>query len=474
MSEQIKKNNLNVTENESTMEDETMNSEKETKVPFWKRAALACGCTLAVILSLRGCGAQQNSAAEINQADQIEAYADNLDNAGLNTQTAYVDRYVEVAPQSVTETVTEYVEVPGETKTEYVTNTVTEYVEVPGETKIVTVPGETVIKTVEVPVEVPVYVEKEVAHVYEVQNTINNGDGTYNVTFVCSECGDTYTLTIGDQVEAHQHNFAVVSHKDATCEENGYDVYACECGASYTEEIAAAGHQWTEWTVTTEATTESNAVETRTCNVCGETESREVEGSKIVVIPEEPEHEHNYVEVARVEATTDAEGYVEYACECGDSYREVIDKLPVIPEHEHSYVEVNRQDATCETDGFVEYACECGDSYVETIAATGHNYVADDSTYVAPTEDSEGKEADEVCTNCGDVHTGATIDKIEKVDDTDWKAATRVEFNEYGWGFYTNFNGEDICTTRGAYKQYLSENYSQLTVCEDDVAVWAE
>lgn len=63
-------------------------------------------------------------------------------------------------------------------------------------------------------------------------------------------------------------------------------------------------------------------------------------------------------------------------------------------EHSHDWRETNRQEPTCGTDGYVEYACDCGETKRESIAATGaHNYVkgvctvcgAKDSSYSAPT-----------------------------------------------------------------------------------------
>ena len=554
LKDEIKEQNLKVEENaaNNNKEDAEMKAEenkKETKkAPLWKRATLAGVCTLAVIASLKGCSRQFSAYSPAKQPSVLsETDSNSVDDTDVSTQTEYVDRIVEMpttdsnsdSDSDAVKTVTEYVNVPGETQYVPVPGE-TQYV--PGETKYIEVPGET--QYVEVPVEVPVEVEvpvvKEVAHVYSVTNTVNNNDGTYDVTFTCDECGDTYTLTIGDETPVHEHKFELVNHVDATCTTNGSDSYACACGASYTEEIPAKGHQFGEWTVTTPATTTSNAIESRTCEVCGKIETREVENSML--------HEHKYNETARVNATCTEDGYVEYTCECGDTYRDVlkatghnyvevpgtsvapteksegkeadqkctncgdvitgatIDKLP--EQHQHSYKEVSRVEATCTKDGYVEYACECGDSYKETLAATGHNYVTD----VKDATCEEAGAKTETCTKCGDTHTeeipakghqfgewvynndatydadgtetrtcsvcGKTETRVAEgtklQPEVNWKDTTRVEFNEYGWGFYTNLEGEDICTTRGAYKQYLEENYPNLTVYEDETAVWAE
>lgn len=77
--------------------------------------------------------------------------------------------------------------------------------------------------------------------------------------------------------------------------------------------------------------------------------------------------------------------------------------------HVHEYVDSVSVPAGCETDGETLFTCICNDSYTEPIPATGHNYVADDSTKTAPTCTKDGKEVDQVCTNCSNILTGATI-----------------------------------------------------------------
>lgn len=42
--------------------------------------------------------------------------------------------------------------------------------------------------------------------------------------------------------------------------------------------------------------------------------------------------------------------------------------------HSHNYKLTNTVDATCTKDGYKEYACSCGDSYRETLSAKGHSW----------------------------------------------------------------------------------------------------
>ncbi len=77
--------------------------------------------------------------------------------------------------------------------------------------------------------------------------------------------------------------------------------------------------------------------------------------------------------------------------------------------HIHEYIDSVSVAADCETDGEAHFTCICNDSYTEPIPATGHNYGTDESTKAAPTCTKDGKEVDKICTNCGNIITGATI-----------------------------------------------------------------
>lgn len=386
------------------------------------RNALASGIVGFVLgLGLFGLGSmQQNNAAEAPV--EVASVLGDTTERDLDTSAVAVDviKEVEGAAQIVTRTNT--VEVPGETKIVEVPGE-TKYVQVPGETKIVEVPGETKIVTK------TEYVDVAVDHVYRLVNTKNNEDGTYDCTFKCDQCGDSYTINIGDKTEipTHEHSYKEIERKEATCVSNGYVKLECECGNEKVEFIDALGHNY------------------------------------------------NTDEASYVAPTYESEGKeADQVCErCGDRIEgAAIDKL--VEEHSHAYVETERVDATCCEDGYVVYTCNCGDSYKETLPATGHNFVKDEATYVAPTEDSEGKEADEVCSNCGEVKEGAAIEKLEKTHESH-KGETMCSFNEYGYGFYNDIHtGEEVCTTRGAYRQYLADNYPECTICEDETSIWAE
>ena len=103
-------------------------------------------------------------------------------------------------------------------------------------------------------------------------------------TYTCSACGDTYT---GDQTAALGHTAAAVVQENvvnATCTTTGsYDsVVKCSvCGAEISrtpQAIAALGHNYGAWSVTTAATTSNTGVETRVCSRnSSHTETRNVQ-----------------------------------------------------------------------------------------------------------------------------------------------------------------------------------------------------
>ena len=75
---------------------------------------------------------------------------------------------------------------------------------------------------------------------------------------------------------AHTHSYTSTKVA-ATCTSKGYTLHKCSCGSSYTsDETAALGHSWGNWTVVTQPTTQQEGKQTRTCSRCGATESQSI------------------------------------------------------------------------------------------------------------------------------------------------------------------------------------------------------
>ncbi len=109
-----------------------------------------------------------------------------------------------------------------------------------------------------------------------------------------------YTITNTLVPSTHPHGLTHVDAVPAKCEESGHiEYWVCDrgedcCNRCFSDEsathevdpdktqdeggviIPATGHEWGEWVVTKEATEAEEGVETRTCERCGETETRAI------------------------------------------------------------------------------------------------------------------------------------------------------------------------------------------------------
>ena len=93
---------------------------------------------------------------------------------------------------------------------------------------------------------------------------------------VNNTAGSTETLS----VEFEHPNTEIRDAVEATCTTAGYtgDTWCLDCGqlVKKGEVIEAKGHSYGQWTVTKAATCTEKGEEIRTCEVCGETETREI------------------------------------------------------------------------------------------------------------------------------------------------------------------------------------------------------
>lgn len=191
-------------------------------------------------------------------------------------------------------------------------------------------------------------------------------------TYTCS-CNDSYTETIA----AKGHNHTLASTVEATCTEAGEKTFTCSaCGDSYTEAISAKGHSYSS-EVTKEATCIATGVKTFTCGNCGDSyiETIDAKGHNFVSgacsicgAPESNEHEHSYTGSVAKPATCTDIGVMKYVCSCGEEYMEQIAAKG------HTYVLSSTKEATCTENGQRAYACSCGSKYTEQINAKGHEY----------------------------------------------------------------------------------------------------
>lgn len=91
--------------------------------------------------------------------------------------------------------------------------------------------------------------------------------------YTCT-CGHSYT---SDTVSAKDHSYTAQVVKP-TCENQGYTVYKCACGNVYTDSVTQpAGHIWGDWKTVQEPTETKEGVEERVCSACSKKEQQTIE-----------------------------------------------------------------------------------------------------------------------------------------------------------------------------------------------------
>ena len=225
---------------------------------------------------------------------------------------------------------------------------------------------------------------------------------------VAADCENS-GLTAGEHCtrcdyKVAQEVVAALGHDmaEATCTNPAY----CKReGCAYTDGTPK-DHSYDEGVVTTAPGCEAKGVKTYTCTVdgCGHSYEEEV-----------AEAGHSYSDTAVVPSTCISQGYTEHTCaNCGDTYRDNEQPLAA-----HTYVGVETIAPACESAGLMTYTCfvaGCGDSYTEEISATGHAEVEHEGKAAACTEN--GWNAYVTCENCD----YTTYEEIEAVGHSGGKA----------------------------------------------------
>ncbi len=187
-------------------------------------------------------------------------------------------------------------------------------------------------------------------------------------------------------VNVHEHFYDISDSREATCTEDGYNVWVClDCGETYTEVIDALGHDLTDEVVAPTCTAEGYTE--HTCGRC-----QWVYRDTFV-----PALGHDYAAVV-TEATCTTGGHTVYTCErCQHSY---IDDLTDALGHDWSDWTTTRE-ATCDAAGQKVRTCAaCGEEETEVILPIGHAYT---SVVVEPTCETAGY-TEHTCTCCGNTY----------------------------------------------------------------------
>ena len=185
---------------------------------------------------------------------------------------------------------------------------------------------------------------------------------------VHSEC------SICNEVLSTEHKMENTAYKEATCSEKGVDTYACACGYTYSNEIAALGHEYTEFKEVTVATCTTDGEKAKTCtrNECTSVVTEKVTALGHTAIDGQEKDVHSICSVCDEVLST-----------------------------EHKMENTAYTPATCTQKGIDTYTCACGYSYTNEIAAIGHDFEAEITIDAVATCEEAGSQSKH-CSRCSE------------------------------------------------------------------------
>ena len=281
-----------------------------------------------------------------------------------------------------------------------------------------------------------------------------NGDDEYK---------DSYTDALG-------HQYTVLKeHKDATCTENGYDIFQCSrCDATEKRnEAEASGHKWSPVKVDATCTTDGYTEEV--CETCGAVQNH-------VDIKADG---HHYVDTVVAPTCTEG-GYTLHTCVNGDDeYKDAYTEAAG-----HHYVDTVVE-PTCTEGGYTVHTCDKGDdSYTDKTAPLGHEM--GDWQLVRPATYDEAGQEMRFCQRegCDYVETRVVPQLVREADADDaavvstglrvvnsantdiLRDTAQVQLVQVGGVLYIEAAGQDTAAVQGVLRDLsaLMENDIQTIV----------
>ena len=269
-------------------------------------------------------------------------------------------------------------------------------------------------------------------------------------TYTCGTCGDTYQA---DEVAAAGHKYVTVPGTAPTCTTTGLtdgeQCSVCQEWKTKQTTIAALGHTYGGWTVTTHATCIADGVRERECSKCAEGTEGHVDTEVI------PKTGHSYKHTV-VAPTCTADGYTLHECTntdkntgdpCGDRYQDT-----PVQSAGHSYTSVVTK-PTCTEEGYTTHTCTvCGDVKVDTpVEKLPHVFA--EANYVSNN--------DATCTEDGT--------KTAKCDNCTATKTVADEGSAKGHSF-TNYlsNNDATCTADGTKTATCDRNCGKTDTVTDE------
>ncbi|MBQ1261981.1 MAG: hypothetical protein IIY01_03540, partial [Clostridia bacterium] len=226
---------------------------------------------------------------------------------------------------------------------------------------------------------------------------------------VCDHCGEKLEKQI---LPAKGHDEKILPAVAPTCTEAGLTEgkKCATCGEilEAQKSVAALGHSFGDWILTTSPTCTEKGIETRSCS-CGHSETREVAATG-----------HNYANFITAPTCTE-QGYTTYTCSCGDSY---VDNY--VAALGHSFGDwILTTSPTCTEKGIETRSCFCGHSETSSVPALGH--AEEILPAVSPTCTEAGLTEGKKCATCGTVLIPQTeLPKVPHTYDDQYDATCNV------------------------------------------------
>ncbi len=198
----------------------------------------------------------------------------------------------------------------------------------------------------------------EAVHENEVPATCTE-PGSYDEVVYCTACGAELSRD-SKTVPAFGHDWSDwTTTTEATCTEAGEESRSCKrCGETETRATSPLGHDWGAWTVTKEPTETEPGEESRVCARCGETETRQ-----IPVAPSSDEHEWGDWEVTTKPGCTRSGQETRVCAHCGETETRPVEALG----HRWGEWAVTKQPTATETGTETIRCLRCGRTMTRTV-----------------------------------------------------------------------------------------------------------